>query len=115
MLQPKQPMRQLASIGFNQGLREPPLLCHINSLDFARSVPWDFIHMIMENIYPLLVDHWTGKFRSIEVETAKAVRSIPAAFVCVLPNIAKDQSALTAELWCFWFLYLALTLLNGQF
>jgi len=51
------------AIGFNQGLREPPLLRRVNSLDFARSVPWDFMHMIMENICPLMVDHWTGRFK----------------------------------------------------
>ena len=60
------------------------------------------MHLIMENICPLLVDHWTGKFKHLEevsgdyeitsdvwdqigVETAEAVKSIPAAFVRVLP------------------------------
>jgi hypothetical protein len=119
-------------IGFDQGLREPPLLRRINSLDFARSVPWDFMHLIMENICPLLVDHWTGKFKHLDagsgdyeitsdvwdqigVETAEAVKSIPAAFVRVLPNIATDRSSFTAESWCFWFLYLAPALLKGRF
>ena len=119
-------------IGFNQGLREAPLLRHVNSLDFARSVPWDFMHMIMENICPLLVDHWTGKFKNLNegsgnyqiasnvwdeigAETAEAVSSIPSAFVRVLPDIAKDRSGFTAESWCFWFLYLAPTLLKGRF
>jgi hypothetical protein len=120
------------AIGFNQGLREPPLLCHVNSLDFARSVPWDFMHLIMENICPLMVDHWTGKFKHLDAgsgdyeiaadvwdhigtETAEAVKSIPAAFVCVLPNIATDQSSFTTESWCFWFIYLAPALLKGRF
>jgi len=120
------------AIGFNQGLREVPLLRRINSLDFAKSVPWDFMHMIMENICPLMVDHWTGKFKNLDegsgnyqivsevweqigAETAEAVRTIPAAFVRILPDIAKDRSLFTAESWCFWFLYLALTLLKGRF
>jgi len=120
------------AIGFNQGLREAPLLRRVNSLDFARSVPWDFMHMIMENLCPLLIDHWTGKFKNLDegsgnyriasevwdeigAETAEAVQSIPAAFVRVLPDIAKDRSGFTAESWCFWFLYLAPTLLKGRF
>jgi hypothetical protein len=120
------------AIGFNQGLREPPLLRRVNSLDFARSLPWDFMHMIFENICPLMVDHWTGKFKNLDAgsgnyeiaphvwdqigtETAEAVKSIPAAFVRVLPDIARDWSSFTAESWCFWFLYLAPTLLNGRF
>ena len=65
------------------------------------------MHMIIENICPLLIDHWTGKFKNldkgsgnywtvsevwdeIDAETAEAVQSIPAAFVRVLPDIAKD-------------------------
>jgi hypothetical protein len=120
------------AIGFNQGLREPPLLRRVNSLDFARSLPWDFMHTIFENICPFMVDHWTGKFKNLDVgsgnyeiaphvwdqigtETAGAVRSIPAGFVRVLPNIARDRSSFTAESWCFWFLYLAPTLLKDRF
>jgi hypothetical protein len=53
------------AIGFNQGLREPPLLCCVNSLDFVRPLPWDFMHRIFENICPLMVDHWTGKFKNL--------------------------------------------------
>lgn len=119
-------------IGFNQGIREPPLLRRVNSLDFARSIPWDLMHLIMENIGPNLVDHWTGKFKHLDEgsgnyripdaiweeignETAEATKSIPAAFVRALPNIAKDRSSFTAEAWCFWFVYLAPTLLKNRF
>ena len=120
------------AIGFNQGLREPPLLHCVNSLNFTKSVPWDFMHLIMENICPLMVDHWTGKFKNLDtgsgdneiasevwdqigVETAEAVKSIPATFVHVLPNIAMDHVAFTAESQCFWFLYLTPALLKGRF
>ena len=128
----RQIRRHVKKIGFDQGLREPPLLHRINSLDFARSVPWDFMHLIMENICPPLVDHWTGKFKHLDVgsgdyeitsdvwdqigvETAEAVKSIPVVFVRVLSNIATDQSSFTAESWGFWFLYLAPALLKGRF
>jgi hypothetical protein len=90
------------------------------------------MHLIFENICPLMVDHWTGKFKNLDAgsgnyeiaphvwdqigtETAEAVRSIPAAFVRVLPNIARDRSSFTAESWCFWFLFLTPVLLNGRF
>jgi hypothetical protein len=86
----------------------------------------------MENICPFMVDHWTGKFKHLDagsgdyeiasevwdqigVETAEAVKLIPAAFVRVLPNIATDRVSFTAESWCFWFLYLAPALLKGRF
>jgi hypothetical protein len=90
------------------------------------------MHMIFENICPFMINHWTRKFKNLDVgssnyeitphvwdkigtETAGAVRSIPAAFIRVLPNIARDWSLFTAESWCFWFLYLAPTLLKDHF
>lgn len=54
-------------------------------------------------------------WEEIGIETADAVKIIPAAFVRVLPNIAKERAFFTAESWCFWFLYLAPTLLKGRF
>lgn len=120
------------AIGFNQGLREPPLLRRVGSVDYARSFPWDWMHLLLENVCPLMVDHWTGKFKKLDVgngnyeisqpiseiigaETAAAVKSIPAPFVRVLPDIAKERSFFTAESWCFWFLYLAPGLLKDRF
>jgi hypothetical protein len=120
------------AIGFNKGLREAPLLQRVGSVDFAQSVPWDWMHLLLENICPLLVDHWMGRFKNLDAgsenyvipavvweeigaETANAVKTIPAAFVCVLPDIAKERTFFTAESWCFWFLYLAPALLKGHF
>ena len=125
------PTRQEA-IGFNQGICEPPLLCHVNLLDFARLIPWDFMHLAFENIGPHLIDHWTGKYKNLDEgsgnyriaeavwekigrETADATKSIPEAFVRVLPNIANNCSSFTAEAWCFWFVFLTPTLLKGRF
>lgn len=120
------------AIGFNQGLRERPLLRRVGSIDYARSIPWDWMHLLLENVCPLMVDHWMGKFKKLDVgsgnyvippliwediglETAAAVRSIPAPFVRVLVDIARERSFFTAESWCFWFIYLAPTLLKGRF
>jgi hypothetical protein len=79
-----------------------------------------------------MVDHWMGKFKKLDVgsgnyvippliweeigiETAAAVPSIPAPFVRVLVDIARERSFFTAESWSFWFIYLAPALLKGRF
>ena len=119
-------------IGFNQGLRERPLLHRVGSIDYARSVPWDWMHLLLENVCPLMVNHWMGKYKKLDVgsgnyeipphiwedigtETAAAVRTIPAPFVRVLANIASERSFFTAESWSFWFIHLAPVLLRDRF
>lgn len=116
------------------GIKGMPALTRVGSLDFARSVPWDWMHLLLENIIPRLVDLWTdsGRFKGlgtgcedyaispevweeIGLETENAVKHIPAAFVRVLANIATDRGNFTAESWCFWFIYLAPGLLQGRF
>lgn len=72
------------------------------------------MHLLLENVCPLMVDHWMGKFKKLDagsgnyvisplvweeisVETAAAVQSIPAPFVRVLANIARERAFFTAE------------------
>ncbi|KAF8833262.1 hypothetical protein BDN67DRAFT_917366 [Paxillus ammoniavirescens] len=104
----------------------------VGSLDYAQSVPWEWFHLLLENIITNLVDFWTGRFKDLDsetedfeiaphiweevrTETAVAVQHIPASFVCVLSNIASDHLLFTAESWCFWFIYLAPKLLENRF
>jgi hypothetical protein len=48
----------------------------------------------------------------IWVETANAVEHIPAQFVCFMAHAPHN---FTAEVWCFWFVYLVPILLKGHF
>ncbi|KAG1744422.1 hypothetical protein EDB19DRAFT_1894563 [Suillus lakei] len=90
------------------------------------------MHMFLKNIAPMLVKHWTGKFKGMDTgkedyqiadhiwaeireETAATIANIPAAFVRVLRNIADDHTSFTAESWSFWIIYLAPTLLRSRF
>ncbi|KAG2135445.1 hypothetical protein DEU56DRAFT_392100, partial [Suillus clintonianus] len=123
-------------IGKKNGLRAGHLHLsdrwRVGSIDFAKSFPWEWMHVFLENIAPMLVKHWTGKFKGMDTgkedyqiadhiwaeigeETAAAVANIPAAFVRVLGNIADDHSSFTAESWSFWIIYLAPTLLRSRF
>ncbi|KAG2339233.1 hypothetical protein BDR05DRAFT_850985, partial [Suillus weaverae] len=104
----------------------------VGSIDFAKSFPWEWMHVFLENIAQMLVKHWTGKFKGMDTgkedyqiadhiwaeigeETAAVIANIPAAFVRVLGNITDDHSSFTAESWSFWIIYLAPTLLRSCF
>ncbi|KAG2046473.1 hypothetical protein BDR06DRAFT_922829 [Suillus hirtellus] len=114
------------------GIRGEPSLVRVSSLDYATCAPWEWMHLFLENIAPMLVDLWTGRFKGLDEgteeyelaphiweeigqETAAAVRDIPAAFVRALGNIASERSSFTAEAWGFWFMYLAPILLQNRF
>lgn len=121
------------AIAKKNGIRRAPSFgTRVGSLNFAKSAPWDWMHLLLENIIPNLVKLWTGGFKGLDTgkedyeidpavweqigkETAEAVKGIPAAFVRVLKDIAKERSHFTAESWCFWFLYLAPILLRKRF
>lgn len=113
------------------GIRGMPALGRVGSIDYARGVPWDFMHLLFQNVVKNLVNLWMGKFKGLDngnedyiipeaiwaeigQETASAVKNIPAAFVRSLGNIANAQGGYTAEGWAFWFMYLGPTLLRGR-
>lgn len=114
------------------GLNGRPALHRVSSLDYARCCPWEWMHLLLENVCPNLVSLWTGTFKNLDQgheqyeiaphiweeigrETADAVCYIPAAFVRVLQNIATDRQKFTAESWGFWFVHVAPIVLEGRF
>jgi len=113
------------------GIKGMPAITWVGSVDFARGVPWDFMHLLFENVVKNLIHLWMGRFKGLDcgdedyeiplhiwsqigVETVDAVKDIPAAFVRSLGNIADDQASYTAESWAFWFLFLGPSLLKGR-
>ena len=121
-----------AKIAKCTGIKALPALRRVSSLHYGRSFPWEWAHIICENLIPNLVSLWMGRFKKLDEgtesyviaphiweligqETEDAVKHIPSAFVRVLGNLAKDRSTFTAEAWCFWFMYLAPILLEGRF
>lgn len=114
------------------GIKDIPLLSTLDSLLFPISFPYDFMHLIWENLIKNLVLHWTGEFKGLDdgaedyqlsktvwdaigVETAAAGSTIPSAYGARVPNIAKDKSIMSAEMWSFWTLYLGPILLRRRF
>jgi len=91
-----------------------------------------FMHLVFENIVPMLIGLWKGDFHEInhhsqgyviledtwEVirwEGIKLVKTIPSSFCCVLPNIHMHQTLFITEAYAFWFLHLAPILLKDRF
>jgi hypothetical protein len=115
----------------SHGIKGMPALGRVGSLDYAQGVPWDFMHLLFENVVKNLVNLWMGRFKDLDKgdenyiipmliwkeigkETVSAVKNIPAAFVRSLGNIADEQGGYTAEGWAFWFMYLAPILLKDR-
>jgi hypothetical protein len=120
------------AIAMHYGIKGMPALQRVGSIDYARGAPWDFMHLLLENVVKNLVNLWMGKFKGLDtgtedyiipdhiwkdigLETVAAIRNIPSAFVRSLGNIAEDQSNYTAEGWAFWFTFIAPILLQGRF
>jgi hypothetical protein len=108
------------------------VLSHLKSLLFPLSFPYDFMHLIWENLIPNLISLWTGDFKgldegageyefqpkvweSIGVGTTTAGTTIPSAFGARPPNPASNKAAFSAEAWSFWTMYLGPVLLRHRF
>ena len=52
-----------ARIAKESGVKGLPALSRVESLDHARSIPWEWFHLLLENVIPNLVDLWTGNFK----------------------------------------------------
>ncbi|KAF9000079.1 hypothetical protein BDQ17DRAFT_1391373 [Cyathus striatus] len=88
------------------------------------------MHLIWENLIPNLIHHWTSQFKGLdegreayEIDktcwdaigeaTLWAGNTIPSVYGPRVPNISMDSSTyVSAEMWSFWTLYLAPTLLR---
>ena len=87
------------------GIKSIPVLSSLSSISFPSSFPFDFMHLIWENLIPNLIKFWTGKFKDLDhqdqgyfiephiwnevgVATAAYRATIPAAFGAPVPNIA---------------------------
>ncbi|KAJ6459013.1 hypothetical protein C8R45DRAFT_913204 [Mycena sanguinolenta] len=89
------------------------------------------MHLI-ENIIPMLVDHWTGNFKNLDSgceeydlppsvadaigeACAKSGATMPSSFGARVPNIIKDRYQCTAETWFLFTTFLGPVLLHNRF
>jgi hypothetical protein len=114
------------------GIKGIPVFSYLSSLFFPLSFPFDFMHLIFENLIKNLVLLWTGKFKDLDqgsgdyvlsqqvweaigVATAASGSTIPSAYGARPQNVAQDKSQINADSWSFWALYLGPVLLRGRF
>lgn len=114
------------------GIKGMPAMSRVGSVNFARGAPWDYMHLLLENIIKNLFNLWRGTFKGLDSgredyiiteevwieigkETEAAIPNIPAEFVRKLGNPVEDQSTMTAEGWSFWFMYVAPVVLKDRF
>lgn len=114
------------------GIKGIPLLSYLPSLFFPVSFPFDFMHLIFENLIKNLVLLWTGNFKDLDEgsgdyvlsprvweaigeATAASGSTIPSAYGARPQNVAQDKSQISADSWSFWTLYLGPVLLRGRF
>lgn len=115
------------------GIKGIPILSRLPSLSFPTSFPYDFMHLIWENLIKNLVLHWTGNFKDLgegteEYEFSKSLweaigeathragSTVPSAYGPRLPDIAGERgNYVTADMWSFCTLYLAPVLLRRRF
>ncbi|TFK62275.1 hypothetical protein BDN72DRAFT_751543, partial [Pluteus cervinus] len=113
------------------GIKGTCLLSSLSSLRFPSSFPYDFMHLIFENVVKNLVLLWTGNYKDLDAgkgnyhlsknvweaigaATANSGSTIPSAFGARPPNIADDKQSGTADTWSFWMLYLGPVLLSQK-
>ncbi len=120
------------SLATKFGIKGIPLLSSLGSLSFPASFPYDFMHLVWENLIPNLVLFWAGCFKELSHEgmgyalsdsvwneicriSAEAGDTIPAAFGCRVPNMSTQRWQFTAESWAMWTIYIAPIVLRGRF
>ena len=114
------------------GIKGVPLLSTLHSLSFPISFPYDFMHLMFENVIKNLISLWCGKFKDLdtgaeEYEFETAIWSligsaseetgsfIPYVFGPRPPNVDSDKISWTADTRSFWIQYVAPILLKGRF
>jgi len=113
------------------GIKGVLLLSDLGSLRFPQSFPYDFMHLIWENLIPNLVLFWSGRYKGMDngqpyvlephiwqvvgAMSTEATKTIPSSFGVSIPDPAKDCSYFTSLTWSVWSLFIAPTMLQDRF
>jgi hypothetical protein len=50
-------------IAMRCGIKGMPALSRVGSMDYARGIPWDYMHLLLENVIQNLVKLWMGRYK----------------------------------------------------
>lgn len=108
------------------------ILLTFPGFDPTLGYPHECMHLLFENIVPMMIYLWKGKFRDVDTAgepfvlsigqweeigrlTVESNPTIPSLFSRPIHNVYVDQHLFTAESYAFWFIYMAPTLLCNRF
>jgi hypothetical protein len=114
------------------GVKGHSILFQLSSIAFPTCFPYDFMHLIWENVIKNLILLWTGDFKGLDEgsgcyqinttvwaaigsATASSGSTIPGCYGARPPNFVENRSSATADTWSFWTLYLGPILLQQKF
>ena len=114
------------------GIKGRTILLALDSLTFPLSFPYDFMHLIYENLIKNLISLWTNDYKGLDTgigdyainstfwdaigtATAAAGDTIPSVYSARLGSISGDRSTFSADNYSFWALYIAPILLQRRF
>lgn len=114
------------------GINGVPVLSKLSSLSFPDSFPYEFMHLVFENLLKNLANLWTGDFKGMDqgrgsYELPKTVLevigeaksesgdTIPSAFAARPRSFTDERTNMTADMWSFWGQYLGPVLLKRRF
>ncbi|KAF7374216.1 hypothetical protein MSAN_00303900 [Mycena sanguinolenta] len=96
------------------GVKGVSILSHLGSLSFPGSFPYDFMHLIWENLLKNLILLWTGEFKGLDAgredyELSKTV------WEAIGVRTASAFDTIPRQMWSFWAIYLGPVLLRRRF
>lgn len=114
------------------GVKGVPLLSRLSSLDLAQSCPYDFMHLIWENLIKNLILLWNDDFKGLDegsgsyvingsvwdaigAGTSKSGKTIPGCYGAHPPDFRAEKQSMTTDTWSFQALYLGPVLLYHKF
>lgn len=113
------------------GIKGSTILSSLSSIILPFACPYDYMHLMWENLIKNLILFWTGEFKGLDASSsahyvlpqkdweaigaagAAANATIPAAYSAKIMNISGDRTYFTADGYSFWALYIAPVLLRG--
>jgi hypothetical protein len=114
------------------GIKGVPLLSTVSSLSIPHSFPYDFMHLVWENVIKTLILLWAGKHKGMDEGSGNyeldptvfdaiaqagkdAGDTIPACFGPRIPDIKNERYQFIADTWSMWTMSLGPILLRKRF
>lgn len=114
------------------GIKGVPLLSTLPSLSIPHSFPYDFMHLMWENVIKTLILLWAGEHKGMDEGSGEyhlgptvfeaigkggkaSGDTIPSCFGPRVPDIVKERYYFIADTWSIWTMSLGPILLRQRF